>query len=126
MSITAVPLGTVSYGFAINATSADLSACEEILAAPSSGSIVLEQIHITTQVKDMTVTIGAGETTNACTTIIVGPISFNTEITAAGWAPFGQYSLVFTRPIKLAAVTSLTVDASGAGLIQLFASGYYI
>ena len=126
MAITAVSLGVVGHGWAVNATSANMSGCEEILAAPAAGSIVVEQIHISTVVKDLTVTIGAGATAGAVTTVVLGPIAFNAEVTAAGYSNLAHYAITFTRPIKLAATTALTIDASAAGVVQVFASGYYI
>jgi len=113
MAITATSL-TSGLGFAVNATSSDLSGCEELVAATAGKSIYLEQIYINSA-SAITVTIGAGETTGAVTAVILGPITFTTT--------GGQAIFQFTRPIILAAATALTVDASGAGAVQIFAQG---
>ncbi len=123
MAITKVALLVSRKGWALNAYTADASGCEELQAAPTAGSLYLTQISVLCADK-ITVTIGAGETASAVTTVILGPLTFNTEVTAAGYMVGTQYNITFLDPIKLAATTSLTVDASGAGAVQVFAAGY--
>ena len=103
-------------GFVVNATSADLSGCESILAAQGSGiSIYLTHISISSA-SAITVTIGAGETTGAVTQALVGPVEF----VATGYT----YDVVFLTPVNVGANTALTVDASGAGNVTIIAEGY--
>lgn len=111
----------------VNAYSADASGCEEIKAAPAAGtSLVITSLSVICAVKDITVTIGAGDTGGAVTTVIWGPLPFVAEVTAAGYIFGVQYTCKFDTPIVLAAATSLTVDASGAGAVIVMAQGYII
>ena len=118
MSITKNSNTVASYGFSVNGTSSDLSGCEELVAAPAAGvSIYLTKVLITC-VAAISVTLGAGETGGACTTILLGPITF----AATSGSP---YALDFgNKGIKLDAATSLTIDASGAGAVQVYVEGY--
>ena len=114
MAITLANSNVENAGFIANGNSADLSGCETLKAAVSGKSIYLERLIINSA-SAINITVGAGETTGAVTTVLVGPIYFaaNTYI-----------ELVFTRPLKLAANTALTVDASGAGNVTLIAQGF--
>ena len=103
-------------GFAINADYADASGCEELLAAVTGKSHYLTHLFISC-VAAITVTIGAGETASAVTTVVFGPTNF----AATSGSPV---SIPFIKPIKLAAATSLTIDSSGAGVVQVFVQGY--
>ena len=102
------------FGWIINATSADASGCEELKAAPAAGlSIIVD--HITINVTDaISVIIGEGETGGAVTTALIGPVSMPANSSIQWTFPDG---------IVLTAATSLTVDASGAGAICIFAYG---
>ena len=116
MAITKTASDVASHGWMVSATSVDFSATEELRAAPGSGvSIYLEYISINT-ISAITITIGEGESGNNVVTIIVQPVLFTTG--------GGQYAIHFTRPIKLSAATSLTVQSSGAGVVQIVAYGY--
>ena len=117
MAITAVSLTPRTHGFAVNASSADLSGCEEVVAAVASKSIVLSQVVISC-VAAITVTLGAGETTGAVTAVVLGPVNF----AATSGSP---YTVKFEPPIQLASATALVADASGAGAVCIFAQGYY-
>lgn len=102
-------------GFIINATSADASGCEELKAAPAAGtSILVDHITINNGANAISITIGEGETTGAVTTALIGPIAMaaNTSI-----------QFTFPQGMKLTAATALTVDASGAGAVCIFAVG---
>lgn len=117
MAITATSLQPVSSGWTVNASSADASGCEEIKAAPGADlCLCVRQLEVSC-VAAITVTVGAGETAGAVTTVVVGPLNF----AATSGSPV---SVVFNPAIKLAANTSLTVDASGAGAVQVLAQGY--
>jgi hypothetical protein len=115
MAISVTTPQSGKYGFIINATSADASGCEELKAAPAAGSsIVVDQLTINNGANAISITIGEGETGGAVTTALIGPIAMaaNTSL-----------QFTFTQGMKLTAATSLTVDASGAGAICVFAQG---
>lgn len=117
MAITKNNLTPATKGFAVNASSADLSACEELRAAPgASVSIYVSQIEISC-VAAITITIGEGETAGAVTTVLFGPFNF---VATSG----GPVNIALNPAIKLAANKSLTIDASGAGAVQAFVQGY--
>lgn len=101
-------------GFILNGTSADASGCEELKAAIAGQSIVVEHLTINNGANAISITIGEGETGGAVTTSLIGPIAMaaNTSI---------QFN--FRDGMALTAGTSLTVDASGAGAICIFATG---
>ena len=104
------------FGWIINATSGDASGCEELKAAPAAGlSIIVD--HLTLNTTDaLTLTIGQGESgPGSVTTALLGPIAMPANSTLK-W-DFYPAGLVLT------AATSLTVDASGAGNIMVFAMG---
>jgi len=114
MAITLVTDSVDRAGFVANGNSADLSGCETLVSAVAGASIYVEKISVSFGAA-ITVTIGAGETTGAVTTVLIGPLygAANTTI-----------ELVFTRPSKVAAATALTADASGAGNVTIVVQGY--
>jgi len=121
MAITVTTPMPGRLGFIINATSADASGCEELKAAPAAGSIVVDHLTINNGASALSITIGEGETASAVTTALIGPIAMaaNTSLQFDFTDPYftGQGGMVLT------AATSLTVDASGAGAICIFARG---
>ena len=103
------------FGWIINATSADASGTEELKAAPAAGtSLVVDHLTINNGANAISITIGEGKTGAGVTTALIGPIAMaaNTSI---------QFN--FAYGMVLTAATSLTVDASGAGAICIFAQG---
>lgn len=100
--------------------SADLSGCEELLAAETGKCHWVTKLLINT-VTTLNVSVGSGETTNAVTTVYLGPIQF----TAA------QPTLVLdfvdlvrgNRGMKVASGTALTADSSASGAIFIYAEG---
>lgn len=103
------------FGWIINATSADASACEELKAAPSAGTaLIVDHLTINNGANAISITIGEGETGGAVTTAMIGPIAMaaNTSL-----------QFMFPSGMVLTAATSLTVDASGAGAVCIFAQG---
>jgi len=103
--------------FIINGVSADASGCEELKAAPAAGlSIIVDRLTINNGANAISITIGEGETTGAVTTALIGPIAMaaNSSI---------QFDFGRSGGMKLTAATSLTVDASGAGAVCIFAQG---
>jgi hypothetical protein len=117
MAIAVTTPGAGKAGWIINATSADASGCEELVAAPAAGvSLYVDQLIINNGANAISITIGAGETGGAVTAALIGPIAMaaNTSL-----------SFDYTRVggIKVTAATALTVDASGAGAICIHAVG---
>ena len=109
--------------FCVNATSADASGCEEIMAAPGAGyALAIESLSVSTD-DHITVTVGEDENSGAVKTVLFGPIPFSQEVTGAGYVQPGHWQRAFKNPIKLAANKPLTVDASGAGNICVVVEG---
>jgi len=115
MAIAVTTPAPGKFGFIINATSADASGTEELKAAPAAGlSIYVDNLTINNGASAISITIGEGETGGAVTTALIGPVAMaaNTSL---------QFD--FRYGMKLTAATSLTVDASGAGAVCIFAQG---
>jgi hypothetical protein len=103
------------FGWIINATSADASGCEELKAAPAAGlSIIVDFLTINNGANAISITIGSGAGAGAVETALIGPIAMaaNTSL-----------QFMFSYGMWLTAAKSLTVDASGAGAICIFAQG---
>lgn len=101
-------------GFIKNATSANASGCEEIIAAPGVGKYIgLRHVTINSAAA-ITVTLGAGAAAGAVEAALLGPITFAAGLTLQ-WT--------FNPMLWLPANKSLTVDASGAGAICIFCQG---
>ena len=115
MAIAVTTPSSGKFGWIINATSADASGCEELKAAPAAGlSIIVDHLTINNGASAISITIGAGENAGAVTTALIGPIAMAAN-TSLQWD--------FSAGMVLTAATSLTVDASGAGAICIFAWG---
>jgi len=115
MAITVTNPGVGKFGWFLNATSADASLCEESKAAPAAGlSIIIDNLTISTDAA-ITITIGSGEAANACETVLLGPVPFAINQCI-------QWNFL-NGGMVLASGKSLTVDTSGAGNINVFASG---
>ena len=105
------------YGWLLNATSADASLCEELLAAPAAG-IAIQVMHITiNSASAISITIGEDEAANNVVSAWLGPISM---------AANSSIQWDFPDGFVLTAAKSLTVDSSGAGVICVFAWGKYV
>jgi len=116
MAITVTESQPGEFGFILNGVSADASGCEELKAAPGAGkNIIVDTISISTGAA-IDVTIGAGETTGAVTTVLVGPVTMAQDQTV-------QFDFRGRGGMILTANTSLTVDASGAGAVCVVATG---
>ena len=116
MAITLNTSQVQTSGFAVVGYSANASACEELKAAPAAGtSIIIDHLTINNGASAISITIGEGETGGAVTTALIGAIAMAAN-TSIQW-DFYPAGLVLT------AATSLTVDASGAGAICIFAQG---
>lgn len=99
----------------INATSEDASGCEEIVATPGAGyALCITRLTIGIGAA-ITVTVGSGAAAGAVEGDKIGPIG----------GAAGTYVLDFRdRPVQLTTNKSLTVDASGAGTICVYAEGF--
>ena len=104
-----------SFGWIINATSADASGCEELKAAPAAGtSIIIDHITVNNGAGAQSITIGQGKTGAGVTTAILGPVAMAAN-TSLQWN--------FPSGIVLTAATSLTVDSSSNTALCIFAYG---
>ncbi len=101
-------------GFIINATSADASGCEQLLAAVTGKQIYVDDLTINNGANAISITIGEGKTGAGVTTALIGPIAMAANTSLQFKFKFGM---------ALTAATALTVDASGAGAICIFAQG---
>lgn len=91
----------------VSTYSADLSGCESLIAAVTAKAHYIIKIQAFCQsVTDVTITFGAGETTNAVTTILLGPI----PMPDAG----GSMTIDFgpDHALRVTTGTAFTVDMS--------------
>ena len=111
-SIQAVP-----KGFVINATNADISGTEELIAAPGVGKAIYLTKVVVICASAITVTIGAGETGGAVTAVLLGPsIAFTAAIV--------PWVTEFIPAVKMDDNTALVADASGSGAVNILVQGY--
>lgn len=116
MAINVTNPAVGKFGFFLNATSANASGCEELKAAPATGlSIYVDHLTISSDAA-ITVSIGEGESVPGTPdTVLLGPVPFAVNQCI-------QWNFL-NGGMKLTAAKSLVVDASGAGNINVFASG---
>ncbi|MGA2332590.1 MAG: hypothetical protein ABSG75_12595 [Syntrophales bacterium] len=115
MAITVTSPQPGNFGFLINGVSADASGCEELKAAPGVGMLlIVDHITINNGANALSITIGQGVNAGAVETALIGPIAMAANTSLQFWFPHGMI---------LSANKSLTVDASGAGPICIFARG---
>lgn len=103
------------FGFFLNAVSADASGVEELKAAVAGKSIYIDHLTISSD-SAIDISIGEGETVpGTIDTVLLGPVPFavNQHI------PWN----FLNGGMKLTEATALVVEASGAGNINVFASG---
>lgn len=110
----AVTTPIAKSGFIVNATSADASGCEEIIAATSGKAIKINHLTINNGANAISHTIGQGKTGAAVTTALIGPIAMAAN-TSIQWT--------FSPSLELAVGTALDIDSSGAGAVCVFAQG---
>lgn len=95
--------------------SADISGCEIIKAAEAGKSHYLKRIEFRCAT-EMTVTIGSGANAGAVLTVHLGPIPLD--------AASGVFVKTFCgKGLKCTSGLALTIDASAAGPIAIFADG---
>lgn len=105
------------FGWIINATCSDASACEELKAAPGAGlSIILDHITLNNgSAGTQDITIGSGETgPGSVETALIGPISM---------AVNDSIQWDFPQGMVLAENKSLTVDSGDTHNLMVFAYG---
>ena len=115
ISITTLPVG--SFGFMLNSTSANVSACEVLLAAPGTGlSIYVDQLIINST-DAIGISFGEGESVpGTLDTTLIGEIQF-AALATLSWDFRSRGGL------KITANTLIGIDADGAGVINCFVSG---
>jgi len=101
-------------GFIKNATSADASGCEEIIAATSGKQIKIRHLTINNGANALSHTIGEDKNGAAVKTALIGPIAMAAD-TSLQWN--------FNPPMELTANTALVIDSSGAGAVCVFVQG---
>lgn len=116
MAVTVTTGTPYPGGFSAQGNSADWSGCEEIVAAVTGQRHYIERIHFTQSAVGVSFTIGAGESSSAVETVLLGPLYMST----------GQKELeiVPKRPIVVPVGKSITVDASGAGSATIRVEGF--
>lgn len=114
MAITLASNNVANSGFIANGNSSDLSGCETLVAAVTGKSIYVERIAVSFGAA-INVSLGEDESSSGVDTVLIGPIY---------GAANSSIELTFQRPLKLAAATALTVDASGAGAATVIVQGY--
>lgn len=115
MAIAITTIQPAHFGWMIDATSADVSGCEVLKAAPGAGKYIVVD-HITLNSTDaIALSIGEGEVGGNLVTTHIGPLEFTAKETKQ-W-DFGLGGMLLTVN------TLLGIDADGAGVICFFAYG---
>lgn len=119
MAITLNALTPAKFGFSANGYSANMSGCEEFVAAPGAGKYLCVT-HLTVNVgANLTVTIGSGESgPGSVEAVLIGPI-----VMLAGATLQWNFR---NGGVVLPENKSLTCDSSGAGDMTVFAEGHTI
>jgi len=112
MAVVLETLPVAGAGFVNNATSADASGGETIVAAVAGESHYITSIAITC-ISAITVAI---QDDTGTPVVILGPVPFNTTA-----APF---VIDYPNPVKVAAGKLVEVKASGAGVVDVVIQGY--
>lgn len=114
MATTVVSNQSYPTGFSVSLNSDDLRGCEELVAAPGAGkAIEVDTVTISVGAA-MDATLGAGESSSAVETVLIGPIYLAANSTVA---------VPLAKPIRLAMNKSLTADASAAGNVTVHVTG---
>ncbi len=118
MAISTTTPSPAGFGWLLNATSADASGTETLKAAVAGKSIVVDHLTINCGPDALTITVGEDESGGAVETALIGPISMAANSSLqwdfGSWPCFGM---------RLTADKALTIDASGAGAVTVFARG---
>jgi len=103
----------VEAGFIVNATSASVADCEELVAAVAGKRIKISHLSIYST-DAISLTLGAGETAGAVTAALLGPLAFP----ATSFRQWQFYPSYLWLPVA----TSLTIDGD-AGAVWIFVQG---
>ena len=115
MAIVVTNPGVGTFGFFLNATSADASGVEVLKAAVAGKQIIVDHLTISSAAA-ISISIGQGETVpGTIDTVFLGPVLFAVNQSM-------QWNFL-NGGMVLTAATLLAVGASGAGAINVFASG---
>jgi len=109
----------VGTGWIVNATSADITGTEQLVATPGSGAnLYITKLLINSDAA-ITVTIGTVDTAGdiSAGNRLLGPHSFAANST---------FYWEFEHPLKVGANLPILADASGAGNVHVFMEGYTI
>ena len=112
MAVTLETLQPAGRGFINNASSADASSGETIVAAVTGKSHYIRSITIAC-ISAITVTI---QDNTGTPVVILGPVPF-----AATSSPI---TVTFLEPVVVASSKLIEVDASGAGAVNVVIQGY--
>lgn len=104
------------FGWILNATCSDASACEELKAAPGAGYyLVVDHITINNGAAGtQSITIGAGEAVGDVEAALIGPIAMVANTSIQWDFPYGMV---------LPANKSLTVDSNDTHDMTIFVVG---
>ncbi|MHB8110507.1 MAG: hypothetical protein ACYDHW_10805 [Syntrophorhabdaceae bacterium] len=119
VTVNAPDIGKTSQGgsFIINAYSANASGCEQLKAAPGSGTAIYIRNMSISSATPVTVTIGEGETTpGEVDTTLMGPFKFGTTPHQMQWD--------FYPAMKLTNNKSLVMDSDATGDIVVVIQGF--
>jgi hypothetical protein len=118
MAISVTTPQNKKFGFIVNATSADISGCEELKAAPGAGySIVVDAITVNNAAGAQSITVGYGLNVNTCEGALLGPMAMAAN-TSLQWN--------FHDGMVLPANKSLTCDSSSNTACTFFVQGRII
>jgi len=110
-----MPLGGSPFYYSLY--NADVSGCEDLIAASSGKCHYIRKIILYAQsVTDVTFTIGSAETDGAVTTIYLGPIPLS-DTGSSFEIDFGSKAMV------CASGTALTIDSSAACPVFVYLEG---
>lgn len=135
---TSIPLKEIpveGVEFAIDAYNADVSGCEDLVAAVSGKYHYIRRITINVAgiEGNVTVTVGSGNAGAAVTSIMIGPLNISKEVevgTAANeehFAPSRTFTFEYDRGRnmgrKLTVSEALAIDTSAAVPIHVWVEG---
>jgi len=114
LEISPIHQGTITSRWRVNASTADASGCETIKAAPGSGYELVIRRLILSIGGSITVTLGAGEESNAVKRVVLGPMGGGAMTISMD---FGDDTIVLDPN------AALTVDASGSATVWIYVEG---
>ena len=104
--------------------SSDLSDCEQIMTKPSGASGIYLKRLVIASTRSLSVTVGDGETSNAVTTAVIGPITLNRLIGTPADTVIPATIVDYTFENELLFSTDISIDASGAGIVWGLIEGF--